>query len=298
MKERIEMLTFDKEKHQYYQDGAPVVSVTQLLAKHGLAPDYSHVNRKLLEARAERGDRMHAEVEAYFRGEALPEDEPTTLEGESAKRWLSTQTVTDVSTERMVGNDIVAGTYDILATIGGEVTLIDVKTTSTRQADYWAWQLSLYRKLLREQGIEVQNMGDLWLHDGVAEWCMTLGKPDEEVEKLLDCERSGCLYLQQLDTDSSELVARVSEQAIEIMKAEDFIKNTKAMMQEGLDALMAEMERRGAKSVEGHGIRVTYVAPSRRTTFDAKKFKADHPDYDGRYDKTSEVKASLRLARL
>lgn len=288
------MIRFDKESHEYFDGEKPLISVTQLLRKHGLAPDYSRVSKTLLEKSAERGNRIHEEVEALFKDNA----EPASEEGLSVRQWLSTRELSDVSCENIVWNDIVAGTYDILCSLDGELTLMDIKTTSTRQSDYWTWQLSLYAYLLEQGGVHVQRMGDLWLHDGRAEWCMTLPKPTEEVERLLECERAGSSYLAQLDADEDALVRAVSDDAKAIMEAEAFIKEAKARVQDGYDKILAEMERRGAKSVEGHGIRITYVSPQKRVTFDSKAFKADHPEYDGRYDKTSEVKASLRVTKV
>ena len=50
---------FDKNKHEYTLDGRPLISVTQLMKKHGLSPDYSAVDPEVLFAAAERGTLIH-----------------------------------------------------------------------------------------------------------------------------------------------------------------------------------------------------------------------------------------------
>ena len=48
------MIRFDAEKHEYFDGEKRLISVTQLLRKHGLAPDYSGVSDAVLNAKAER----------------------------------------------------------------------------------------------------------------------------------------------------------------------------------------------------------------------------------------------------
>ena len=44
-----------------------LVSVTTLLKKHGLTPDYSFVNEVVLSTKAERGKVIHKELENYIK---------------------------------------------------------------------------------------------------------------------------------------------------------------------------------------------------------------------------------------
>lgn len=58
---------FNKENHTYTLDGKILISVTQLMRKHGLAPDYSGVNEVVLQRKAERGTLIHEEIERYIK---------------------------------------------------------------------------------------------------------------------------------------------------------------------------------------------------------------------------------------
>ena len=46
------MLEFNPDSHEYTLDGKKLISVTQLMRKYGLAPDYSNVSPATLEAKA------------------------------------------------------------------------------------------------------------------------------------------------------------------------------------------------------------------------------------------------------
>lgn len=50
------------------------------------------------------------------------------------------------------------------------------------------------------------------------------------------------------------------------------------------------------KTVIAGDVKVTYVAPSTRTTIDTKKLKEEEPELAKKFTKTSKVSASVRLA--
>jgi predicted phage-related endonuclease len=74
----------------------------------------------------------------------------------------------------------------------------------------------------------------------------------------------------------------------------------KKQMEEQEEILRAEllkaMEMHGIMSFENAQIKMTYVAPTTRTSIDTKRLKKDHPDIAEEYSKTSSVAASVRVA--
>ena len=60
------MLIFNEDKHEYTLDGKKLISVTQLMSKYGLAPDYSNVDPEVLKRKAQRGTLIHKEIEDYL----------------------------------------------------------------------------------------------------------------------------------------------------------------------------------------------------------------------------------------
>jgi hypothetical protein len=61
------MIEFREDTHEYFLDGRKLISVTQLMRKHGLAPSYDAVPSAVLKAKAERGTLIHKEIEKYIK---------------------------------------------------------------------------------------------------------------------------------------------------------------------------------------------------------------------------------------
>lgn len=59
--------------------------------------------------------------------------------------------------------------------------------------------------------------------------------------------------------------------------------------------LVEAMEAYGVKSFENDYIKMTYVAPTTRSTIDSTRLKKDHPEIVEQYSKTSSVSASVRV---
>jgi len=60
--------------------------------------------------------------------------------------------------------------------------------------------------------------------------------------------------------------------------------------------LLKAMEMHGIKSFENDHIKMTYVAPTIKTTIDSKLLKKECPDIYAQYSKTSGVSASVRVS--
>lgn len=60
--------------------------------------------------------------------------------------------------------------------------------------------------------------------------------------------------------------------------------------------LVEAMEKYEVKSFENDYIKMTYVAPTTRSTIDSTRLKKDHPDIVEQYSKTSNVSASVRVS--
>lgn len=71
------------------------------------------------------------------------------------------------------------------------------------------------------------------------------------------------------------------------------MEERKAFIQSEMLALMQSKELRKA---ENDRIRVTYIAPSFRSTFDKDKFQQEHEDLYAKYIVKTETKASIRVS--
>ncbi len=288
------MIEFREDTHEYFLDGKKLISVTQLMRKHGLAPNYDAVPSEVLRAKAERGTLIHKEIEQYIKNKEIG----FTNEFLAFKRYADAQTNTNVfESEYIVYNDICAGTVDLILIENGEFVIADIKTTATLHKEPISWQLSiyayLYNKLLknasitRGQAYHFDNDGNLKVVD------IPL-KPVEEVKRLFECERKGKIYKQELIVNETQLAELVEVESL-IAHIEEQKKVAEAQAQELRALLMQAMERNGVTSFENEKIKLTYIAPTTRTAIDSARLKKDLPEVAEKYTKTSNIKANLRI---
>jgi len=138
-------MIFNPAAHEYTEDdGTPIPSVTQIIKAAGIIDDrwYTQEAREKGSAVHELCERYAAGVRVDNRGNPLASYEYIN----SFAAWMSDYHVFTLSTECRVYHNIdgkaYAGTYDILADIGGKTVLIDIKTGA--KAKWHAVQLAAY----------------------------------------------------------------------------------------------------------------------------------------------------------
>lgn len=282
-------LVFDPQTHTYTLDGKALISVTQLMEKHGLSPNYNGVDEEVLKASAERGTLIHKEIENYIKkGEIGFTDECAEFVS-----YVRENNIAIKGSEVTFHNDIVAGTCDlVINSEKGYLIVADIKTTSTLHKDSVAWQLSLYAYL---SGNKTMNHGQAFhfSKDGLKVVDIEL-KPVEEVEKLLECERKGEIYHQELVIEGFELAKFYEAEQI-IVKAKEEQKRAEETQKEVYNAILKAMEEQGVKTYETDTMKIIYVAPTTRVTLDTARLKKENPLMAKAYEKETETKASLRI---
>lgn len=138
-------LEFDHETHQYLCDGLMLPSITQILGvKFG--NKYDGIRADVLERAADRGTAIHKAIENFVT-EGL-DDKSDEVRG---YRFLSDRYhFRALESERPVllhlaGEPIAAGRLDLIIKFVSSVAVADIKTTSTLDKEYLAYQLNLYR---------------------------------------------------------------------------------------------------------------------------------------------------------
>lgn len=280
------MIEFNEERHEYKLDGKIIPSVTQLLSKHGLTADYSMVPESILSAKAERGTLIHKEIQDYIEKNEVGFTQECTLFAD----WIAKNPLEDMKCEQIVHNDVCAGKFDLLGKRGDKMILIDFKTTSSKHLEDWRWQLSLYDYLLG-CGSELHV---LWMNDGLED-IQVERVPDTEIESLFQAEEKGEIYTPKglvFPSESLSKIENLERQLFDFKTKTDAIEKKKSEL---LDELKGAMESQKIKSLDYRSISITYVAPSKRSTFDRKKFETEHPEMKGKYEKESNVKSSIRI---
>lgn len=283
------MIEFREDTHEYFLDGRKLISVTQLMQKHGLAPSYDAVPSEVLRAKAERGTLIHKEIEDWIKNGEIG----FTTELAEFRKHIADNALKPIASEEMVHNDIVAGTVDLIFEDG---TIADIKTTATLHKEAISWQLAIYSFLYCSMHGAYPNRGAAYHYkaDGALNVVDIPLKPSKEVARLLECERNGEIYTQALTGTDAQL-AELAEVETLIKAIEEQKKAAEEQAQELRAAIMAAMEANGVTSFENERIKLTYVAPYTKEAIDTKKLKKDLPQIAAQYTKTSNVKASLRI---
>lgn len=281
------MITFKEETHEYFNSDKKLISVTQLMRKHGLAPSYDGVPSAVLRAKAERGSLIHAEIEDYIKHGEIG----FTSELQEFIKWCNDNEVKFVDCEKIVYNDVAAGKLDLKVRIGDKIYLADNKTTASYHAEPLSWQLSIY-DFLDNEGVDGYLC--LWFSPKGLQVKEVAKKPKIEVARLMESERRGEIYKQTLTVQDTQL-ARLVEVETLISQIEEQKKAAEAQATELREAILQAMKDNGLQTFETDRIKLTYVAPTTRTAIDSTRLKKEMPEIAEKYTKTSKVKASLRV---
>ena len=220
-----------------------------------------------------------------------------TAEAERLGRYLSRRTddIFNMISEQMVANDVVAGRFDVLYTHEKKLVLTDIKTGNTKHLFGWSWQLSLYKYLYEKMyGKEIDSLEILWANgDLTVIPCEYVG--DEKIENLLKAERE-CRLISDVDLGvSEEELEDLTELMEEIKAKEDELKLMKEKVDKVKEILYGTMEKEGIKTVDRGNLKITYVAPSCRTSVDSKKLEKEEPEIFKKYVKTTIVAGSIKI---
>lgn len=114
-------------------------------------------------------------------------------------------------------------------------------------------------------------------------------------EDKVELEEQECEY--QFDEETA--LKEFTNNALAVMKEIAAINNQKKILEEQEKkvriALETAMEQYGIKSFDNDILKVTYVAPTTKTSVDSKKLKKEYPEIYKKCSNTSAVKGSVRI---
>lgn len=283
---------FNQEEHTYTHalTGKMLKGITSTLI-HRLFPNkYSGIPQAILTRAADRGTTIHEEIE-------LAETigiEPTTEEGrnylklkeEHGLRFLESEyTVSDL--EHYATN--IDAIYDVEDNV---VDIADFKTTSRFDKESVSWQLSVCAYFLEQNNphIKVRNLFGIWLRGDIAQLIPVDRRSDAEVEALIKADVNDAEF--EYSPAFPDYI-RENETALYVLG-----KRIKELTEE-YDRIKAEMLEKMLenkdKSFDTGNMLITVIAPSVRTSFDSKRFTAEHEELAKEYTKTTTTNESLKL---
>lgn len=305
-------ILFDKEEHRYTANGEIAsVSVTQLLRKHGLAPNYSGVSAEVLKASAERGTDIHRDLELLL---SMKDYEPFTAEGQAFSKYVD-KFIDCAIPEQILGYKYksmwICGTADVIGYFKDKEKgcfVADHKTTANINKEYVSWQVSILDYMLRKLGKEQINGKSFKGWKGADKFmCFHYGKDgdlkvveldkvaDEEIERLFECEYKGEIYQRKelvLDDEIETNMITITKQINEYDKA---VKILKAEQDKIKELIIKAMKEQGIKSIKNDFFSIAYIPEQARITVDSKKLKTDYPQVYTECVKLSKVKEQLKI---
>ena len=157
-----------------------LLSVTQLMRKYGVSPEYKGIDEETLRLKAQRGTLIHKELQDW----AETNERGFTKELGQFIDWAKENNYKPLESEKIVYNDVVAGTIDTIGMLGDKKIIADYKTTASYHEDAVSYQLSIYEYLLGEK----VDLMCFWFKNGVKAKEVTR-VPEYAIEYLMNKER-------------------------------------------------------------------------------------------------------------
>lgn len=303
-------IEFEEKGHIYTVDGEIAsLSITELLSKHGISPDYRGVSKATLKAKAKKGKEIHKDIEKFVNDKGY---EPKTMEGKAFEEWAKENidsAVAEFKCAFIYEGMIIAGALDLIGfTKDNCAFILDHKTTSKVHKESVAWQVSIGDYFLRQLSGRVIN-GNLFhwlgatkficLHyvDGALKSVELEKIPDSEIERLIKCEYNNEKYERLSLVVDSELESQLvlAEQRLYEISLQE--KEAKATAQKFRELLKAEMERQNILHYETTDglLKIAYVPTIEKTVVDNKALKEKYPQIYANCTKTQTQKSHIRI---
>ena len=281
---------FREEDHTYWLGDMQLQGITGMLGRQLFPSKYDAVPEHVLKAAAERGSRIHSEIESFDLFGIPTSEESRWYADLKRKHGFEV-----VDSEYIVSdNKHFASAIDKVMEYNGEICLGDVKTTYSLDKEYISWQLSIYKYLfeLQNPDIKVGKLYAIWVRNGAFLHEVDI-IPSDIIKELLECEVKGI----QFDNPFNKVATNENEKALALIKQITDI----ATQIEELKTLESEYKSQIEKLFKNLGVtkwETDYFVISKKNgytkeTFNAKKFKEDYPERYVSYVKKTEVKPTI-----
>ena len=304
-------ISFTEKGHVYSVNGEIAsISVTELLVKHGLPPNYKGVSKKVLSEKAKKGTEIHKDLENILNAE---EYTPQTEQGKNFGKWVMENLDSGVGEQKLAleyKGIIIAGTADVMGIMkDGTLMIGDHKNTSKFYREYVSWQVSVLDYMARMIGDEKINGRRLSWKGAKNFYCFHYGEQgemkvyelekvsDAEIEKLLESEIAGGQYQRPELVAEDDLKEQFIQAEEDFARVELLAKQAKKKRDELRAKILTLFEEQGIKSWESPdgAIKVTYVLPSGRMDVDSEKLRKYFPHIYEQCLKSVKIKSSIRV---
>ena len=159
-------LEYFDDTHEYLVDGLLVPSITQLI-KTKFGSKYNFVRKDVLEKASQRGTEVHKAIEDYCT-KGIETDLKELYNFKFLQKMYNFEVIeNEIPVILFMDNTpVAAGRLDLVLKINEEIGGGDIKSTSTLDKEYLAYQLNLYRLAYKQcYGIEWKFLKGVHLKD-------------------------------------------------------------------------------------------------------------------------------------
>ena len=305
---RIELkdsdVLFNKERHEYWLGDKQLSGITGMLQRQLFPDEFNNVPEEAIKEAARYGTEVHESIELFDSswvndGTQEVQDYITLCNKNNLVHERSEYTVTD-------GENWASNIDKVYRISDDTFSLGDIKTYRTltpEKMEKARWQLSVYAYFfeLQNKGAKVDKLFIIHLRnktkpdgtfDHKAEILQVERIPNEICKELLDADLQGKQFV-----NPYSIPAKYKEKEGYIRRLIRTKNETEARLSEIKSEILEDMERIGVRTWETETMRLTRKMPSVRISFNAAKFKEDHPEIDFKpYERTSNVSGSLLIA--
>ncbi|HPD55529.1 MAG TPA: hypothetical protein PLR11_01810, partial [Candidatus Paceibacterota bacterium] len=251
---------------------------------------YDGVPLAILKAAAERGSKVHMEVEMYFAAGFVPamEEAKAIIEKFDRKEIIATEYLVSDEENFATAIDLVDSDFN----------LYDIKTTAVLDENYTSWQLSICAFLFEQQNkFSPNKLFAIHVRGDKAEIIEIERHSSEEVTELLACDLLGENYFDKKIAPALKEMPITQFVNLEnlIIKIEEEAKKIKEMRDQLAEKIYSKMEEIDVKKFETDNMIITRILPSEVITIDTKKLKAEMPEIAEKFEKKTMRKGSLKI---
>ena len=305
---RIELkdsgVLFNKELHEYWLGDKQLSGITGMLQRQLFPDEFEGIPEAMLQEAARYGTEVHESIEAFDTswlndGTQEVQDYISLCNENGLVHERSEYTVTD-------GESWASNIDKVYRMSDDTFSLGDIKTYGTmtsEKIEKARWQLSVYAYFfeLQNTGAKVEKLFIIHLRDKAksdgtfdhkAEILPVERIPNDICKELLDADLQGKKF-----TNPYSIPEKYKEKESYIRQLIQTKNEVEARLSEIKSEILEDMERIGARTWETETMRLTRKMPGVRVSFNAAKFKEDHPEFDfTSYERISNVSGSLLIA--
>lgn len=290
--------SFNEGEHRYFrEDGKELPGITGMLKSMLFKDEYKGVSQETLQNAADRGHRIHSQVELYDNmgvGTNIPEvANYARLKAENKLQWIASEYLVSDNENYATAIDKV---YHAEEAPENEVVLGDIKTTYNFNREYVSWQLSVeaYFFEMLNPNLMVGGLIGIWLREdrtrgSIAKIIPVERKPAEIVRELIRCAVNGEEFT------CERIPEYIAENIDRLVWLNEAIKTLTEEKEAIAKSILENMQKSNTDKVDTGIILFTRKAAATTSRFDTKTFKEEHANLYEQYVKKSMGTETIQI---